>query len=160
MSVLRPMNDAEYVAWLEIVIPEYAEDKVASGQWPAETAAELSRKAYAELLPNGKDSENNHLYTIINAQREAVGTLWFVTKDRANRRIAYVYDVYVRPAQRRQGHAFRAFQALEAEVARLQLTGIALHVFGHNHATQALYVKLGYVVTNINMFKAVEGRGA
>ncbi|MFO1298108.1 MAG: hypothetical protein U1F25_17690 [Rubrivivax sp.] len=35
------------------------------------------------------------------------------------------------------------------------LSGIALHVFGHNHEAQALYRKLGYVATNIHMFKAV-----
>ena len=56
---------------------------------------------------------------------------------------------------RRQGHAERALRALEAEVGRLGLQGIALHVFGHNTGAQALYGKLGYVPTNINMFKAV-----
>ena len=160
MSVLRPITDAEYDAWLEIVVPEYAEDKVASGQWPAETALELSRKEYAELLPRGKDTEDNHLFTVLNLHGGPVGTLWFVVKDRANRRIAYVYDIYVTPEHRRCGHAYRAFQALEQEVARLQLAGIALHVFGHNQAAQGLYVKLGYVVTNINMFKPVACAGA
>jgi ribosomal protein S18 acetylase RimI-like enzyme len=138
-----------------MVIPGYAEDKVASGQWAEESALELSRKEYAELLPRGRDTENSHIYTVVSPAGEAVGTLWFVVKDRANRRIAYVYDIYVDPAQRRRGHAFGAFQALEHEVARLGLSGIALHVFGHNHAAQALYHKLGYVTTNINMFKEV-----
>ena len=160
MSVLRPITDSEYNAWLEIVVPEYAEDKVASGQWSAESALELSRKEYSELLPRGKDTENNYLYTVLSVEGNPVGTLWFVAKDRADRRIAYVYDIYVAPEHRRCGHAFRAFQALESEVARLQLTGIALHVFGHNQAAQALYVKLGYVATNINMFKPVVIAGA
>ena len=40
-------------------------------------------------------------------------------------------------------------------MGRLGLQGIALHVFGHNTGAQALYGKLGYVPTNINMFKAV-----
>ncbi len=155
MPVLRPISDSEYAAWLESVVPEYAADKVASGQWSAEAALELSRKEYAELLPQGKDTENNHIYTVLDAGGEAVGTLWFAVQDRANERIAYVYDIVVDPEHRRCGHAFRAFDALEQEVARLGLTGIALHVFGHNHAAQALYAKLGYGVTNINMFKAV-----
>lgn len=160
MPVLRPITNAEYLAWLETVIPGYAEDKVASGQWAAESALELSRKEYAELLPNGKDTENNHIFTVLGGSDEAVGTLWFVAKERTHRRIAYVYDVFVAPEHRRRGHAFRAFQALEQEVARLGLSGIALHVFGHNHAAQALYVKLGYVATNINMFKPVASTGA
>jgi ribosomal protein S18 acetylase RimI-like enzyme len=155
VSVLRPITDAEYAVWLETVIPGYAEDKVASGQWPAKSALELSRREYAELLPKGKDTENNYIFTVLGAGGEAVGTLWFVTKERANRSIAYVYDIFVSPEHRRQGHALRAFQALETQVASLGLSGIALHVFGHNHEAQALYFKLGYVATNINMFKSV-----
>ena len=159
MSVLRPITDAEYTAWLETVIPEYAEDKVTSGQWSKDSAVDLARKEYAELMPSGKDTKDNHLYTVLGSQGEPVGTLWFVVKDRAKRRIAYVYDIFIKPEHRRHGHAFRAFQALEQEVVRLELSGIALHVFGHNHAAQALYLKLGYVATNINMFKPVGETG-
>ena len=155
MPVLRPISDSEYVAWFDTVVPEYAADKVASGQWSEDSALDLSRKEYAELLPQGRNTENNHIYTVLSIEGEPVGTLWFVAKDRAKRRIAYVYDILIAPEHRRRGHALRAFQALEQEVARLGLDGIALHVFGHNHAAKALYVKLGYVVTNINMFKSL-----
>jgi ribosomal protein S18 acetylase RimI-like enzyme len=160
LSVLRPISDDEYAIWLETVIPGYAEDKVAAGQWPQESALEQSRKEYAELLPNGRSTENNYIYSILGAGGEVVGTLWIVAKERAGRRIAYVYDIHVSPMHRRQGHAFRAFQALEHEVGQLGLTGIALHVFGHNHEAQALYSKLGYVATNINMYKPLAGTGA
>jgi ribosomal protein S18 acetylase RimI-like enzyme len=160
LSVLRPISDGEYAVWLETVVPEYAADKVASGQWSEDCALELSRKEYAELLPQGRHTENNHLYTVLGADGEPVGTLWFVVKERAQRRIAYVYDILVAPQHRRRGHAWRAFQDLEQEVARRGLSGIALHVFGHNHAAQALYAKLGFVATNINMFKAVDAAAA
>jgi ribosomal protein S18 acetylase RimI-like enzyme len=155
VSVLRPITEGEYVSWLETVVPEYAGDKVASGQWSKESALDLSLKEYAELLPHGKDTENSYLYTVVGTEGEPVGTLWFVVQERANQRIAYVYDILIAPAYRRRGHACRAFQALEQKVAQLGLSGIALHVFGHNHGAQALYVKLGYVATNINMFKSV-----
>lgn len=160
MSVLRPISDEEFATWLETVIPEYAQDKVDSGQWPAESAVELSRKEYSELLPQGLNTPKNYIYTVVGSNEEPVGTLWFVDKERANRRIAYVYDILIRPEHRRRGHAFRAFNALEAEATRLGLGGIALHVFGHNHAAQALYRKLGYVATNINMFKSLAAPGA
>lgn len=155
MSVLRPITEDEYTSWLETVVPEYASDKVASGQWPEESAVELSRKEYAELLPQGPATANNHMFTVLDAAGTTVGTLWFVAKERGSRKIAYVYDIYVKPECRRRGHAFRAFQALEQEVASLGLSGVALHVFGHNHAARALYAKLGYVTTNLNMFKPV-----
>jgi len=155
LSVLRPITGDEYTAWLEGVIPEYAADKVASGQWSEDSAVELSRKEYEGLLPGGKDTEDNHIYTVLGAAGQPVGTLWFAARARAKKRVAYVFDIAITAGQRRQGHAFRAFQALEQEVARLGLDGIALHVFAHNHAAHALYVKLGYVATNINMFKPV-----
>lgn len=156
--ILRPITDIEFSTWLAEAIPAYASDKVASGAWPADTAIELSAKEHAELLPQGKDTPDNHVYSILDHDGGPVGLLWFAAQDRGDARIAYVYDVDVWAEHRRQGHASRAFAALEAEVRRLGLAGIALHVFGHNAAAQALYAKLGYKATNINLYKAVNLR--
>ena len=86
--------------------------------------------------------------------------LWFAVKEEFNSRIAYVFDIDIAQARRREGHAFRAFLALEAEVERLGLSGIALHVFGHNTSAQALYAKLGFRPTNVSLFKPVGASGA
>jgi ribosomal protein S18 acetylase RimI-like enzyme len=67
-----------------------------------------------------------------------------------------VYDLAVKPEYRRQGHARRAFQALESEVAALGLSRIGLHVFSHNTGAQALYASLGYHVTGHNMTKMLD----
>ena len=160
MSALRTITDEEFIAWKEAVIPGYAQDKVDSGQWPAESAVELSRKEYEDLLPQGKHTENNYIYTVLSNEGHAVGTLWIAVKDRSKQKIAYVYDILIWPEHRRRGHAFRAFQAVELEAARLGLAGLALHVFGHNHGAYALYSKLGYVATNISMFKPLGTPGA
>ena len=160
MSVLRPMTEAEYVAWLEVTIPAYAADKVAAGQWSEEDSLELSRKEYAELLPQGLETPDNHLFTITDSQAAAVGVLWFAVKTRFNGRVANVFDVSVWQQRQREGHAFRAFVALEDEVRRLGLSGIALHVFGHNKGARALYAKLGFQPTNIALFKPVRPTGA
>ena len=81
--------------------------------------------------------------------------LWFAVKSQFESRIAYVFDVEIHPERRREGHAYRAFLALEAEVRNLGMSGIALHVFGHNTGAQALYAKLGFRPTNISLFKPV-----
>jgi ribosomal protein S18 acetylase RimI-like enzyme len=153
MSVLRPMTEAEFAAWRAATIPAYAADKVASGQWSQEESLELSRKEYAELLPQGLETPDNHLFTIIDAHAAAVGVLWFAVKTRFSARVAHVFDVSVRPERRREGHASRAFVALEDEVRGLGLSGISLHVFGHNHGARALYAKLGFEPTNISLYK-------
>jgi len=154
------MNAEEFAGYIERAIPEFAQDKVASGQWSEASSLELSRQGYDELLPKGLATPENFLFTLREVATQAVvGALWYAIQERAGQRIAYVYDVLVEPQYRRMGYAMQAFQMLEAEVRSLGLCGIALHVFGHNEAAQALYAKLGYQATNIVMFKEVPNAG-
>ncbi len=150
------MLQPEYDAWVAETIPAYAADKVASGQWPQSTALEQSKKENDELLPQGLATPDNHFFTIVESAGAPVGMLGFAVKTRFNARIAYVFDVGVRPERQREGHASAAFVALEGEVRNLGLAGIALQVFGHNTAGQGLYAKLGYRPTSISMFKSVD----
>ena len=147
------MTDAEYAAWVEATVPAYAADKVAAGQWTSDVALEKSRKEFAELLPQGLATPDNHLHTIVDDDGAPVGILWFAVVTKFGARSAYVFDVGVSPSRRREGHARRAFAALEAEARRLGLHGIALHVFGDNTGAQALYAQLGFRPTNISLFK-------
>ena len=155
MSVLRTMSESEYAGWLAQAIPAYAADKVASGQWSSADSLALSTREYDELLPQGLATPDNYLFTVLDAHDVDVGVLWFAVKTKFDARIAYVFDVQIEPEHQRQGHAFRAFVALEDEVRKLGLAGIALHVFGHNKSAQGLYAKLGFQPTNISLYKAV-----
>ena len=160
MSSLRPMTESEYAVWKAETIPAYAADKVASGQWSKDESLDLSRKEYEELLPDGLNTKGNYLFSIVDSEAMQVGILWFAIKTKFAAKIAYVFDVSVRPDRQREGHACRAFIALEEEVKRLGLSGIALQVFGHNTSAQALYAKLGFHPTNISLYKAVRETGA
>jgi ribosomal protein S18 acetylase RimI-like enzyme len=153
--VLVAMTESDYKAFAAEALPAYAADKVASGEWTQEDSAELSRKSFAELLPQGFATPDMYFFTIRNDDDNAVGVLWIAAKQRGAKRIAYVYNVSVAAGHRRRGHASRAFRMLEDEARKLGLEGIALHVFGHNPVAQALYAKLGYEATNINMYKPV-----
>jgi hypothetical protein len=82
------MTEPEFAAWLAMSIPAYAADKVAAGQWSEEDSLELSRKEYAELLPQGLETPDNFLFTITDAQAAAVGALWFAVKTKFNARVA------------------------------------------------------------------------
>ncbi|MDH4114592.1 MAG: GNAT family N-acetyltransferase [Burkholderiaceae bacterium] len=155
MPVLVPMSEADYAAFAESTVPAYAADKVASGQWAQEQALELARKALTDLLPDGLRTAGHYLYTIQDDLSQPVGRLWIAVQARGDGRVAYVYEVAIRPEHRRQGHAARALRAAEHEARTLGLSGIALHVFGHNPGAIAMYEKLGYRMTNINMFKAL-----
>ena len=156
LSALRPMTASEYAAWAEKSIIDYAADKVASGQWTPEESLELSRKENETLLPLGLETPDNYLFAVVDSQAVPVGMLWFAVKKKFGADIAYVFDIHIRPERQREGHAARAFLALEGVVRRLGLSGIALHVFGHNDAARALYDKLGFRPTNISLFKPID----
>ena len=149
------MTEPEFAAWLAQAIPAYAADKVASGQRSLQDSLALSAKEHDELLPQGLATPDNHLFMIVDANNVAVGMLWFAVQPKFEARVAYVYDIEVLPERRREGHAHRAFVALEDEARKLSLSGIALHVFGHNQAARALYASLGFEPTNISLFKTV-----
>jgi len=153
--VIRPITEAEYEAWLADVVPGFAADKVASGQWREDEALERSRQEYDALLPQGRHTPDNPVYSIDDAEGRHVGVLWLALQQRGKERIAYVYDLMVWPAQQRKGHAERAMRDAECEARRLGLAGIALHVFGHNTAARSLYGKLGYEPTNLNLYKPI-----
>lgn len=152
---LEAMSDADFAAFVDATIPAYAADKVASGQWLEGQAVDLARKSLEELLPHGCMTADQHLYNVIDGAGRRVGTLWIAATEQGGQRIAYVYDIVIRPEYRRQGNAMRALGAAEVEARRLGLCGIGLHVFGHNVGARRLYEKLGYRITNLNMFKAL-----
>ncbi|QTN26983.1 GNAT family N-acetyltransferase [Rhodoferax sp. AJA081-3] len=161
MTLLTPMGETEFAAYLETAIPDFAQDKVNAGQWAPAESLELSRTSYAESLPQGLATPDNYLFTVRDgATSEQIGMLWFAAQERGGQRIAYVYDVAIDAEHQRKGHASRAFAAMEVEVLKRGLSGIALHVFGQNTGAQAFYQKLGYLPTNINMFKQLPVRAA
>jgi ribosomal protein S18 acetylase RimI-like enzyme len=156
MATLVPMTEPEFEAFLEELIPAYAKDKVDSGEWTDAEALALSARGARDLLPQGLATPGHHLFTVRDASGAVrVGELWFAEQERAGKRIAYVYDIAIRPEYHRLGHATRAFAALEEEVRRRGLAGIALHVFGHNAPAIALYQRLGFHPTDLNLFKPV-----
>lgn len=149
---LRPMTAAEYEAWLAHLIADYAAEKVAAGNWTAEEAPARAAAETNGLLPQGAATPGQHLFSIAAAgEPEAVGVLWFAALP--ERKQAFIYDLEIHPPYRRRGFEEQAMRAAEGEVKALGLETIGLHVFGSNHAARALYAKLGYEETNVNMAK-------
>lgn len=154
MTLLVPMIAADFDRFIAEAIPAYAADKVRALQWTADEALALSRQSFDDLLPQGLATPGHRLYSLVDDDQAVVGVLWIAEQLRAGRPIAYVYNIRIAPAYQRRGHASRALLALEAQLPALGLSGIALHVFGHNGAAAALYAKLGYGPTNIHLFKS------
>ncbi len=153
MTELVPMRDADFDAFIAEAVPTYAADKVRAGQWTEDESLALSKQSFDALLPQGLATPGHRVFSLVDEHQAVVGVLWIAEQTRAGRQIAYVYNIRIAPSHQRRGHASRALRALEAMLPALGLSGIALHVFGHNAAATALYEKLGYLPTNIMMFK-------
>ena len=157
MTLLTPMTLAEYNAWLAESIPDYARDKVANGQWSEPESLARARSETEGLLPHGLATSGHHLWSIREQPHgPSIGTLWLAEQHLGPRRVAYVFDFRIAASHRRQGHARRAFLAMEDKVRALGLEGVSLHVFGHNAAARALYERLGYATTSLMMFKPLD----
>jgi ribosomal protein S18 acetylase RimI-like enzyme len=157
LTVLVPMSPEYFENFLAFAIKVYADDKVLAGSWPEAQALERSRAEHAQLLPEGLASPTHHLFEIKDkVGGVTIGSVWLAESGVADARTAFIFNVNILPQYRRQGHASRAFEALEVIVRRLGCSSIGLHVFGHNPGAQAVYAKLGYNIVGITMRKRVE----
>ncbi len=154
MIRLVPMSEATYQAYLEVTVREYAEDKVKAGNWQPEEALERSAQEFHKHLPDGVATKDNTLYDIEDeALGIKVGMIWLGRIMQGTKPAMFIYDFVIDEAHRRKGYGEQALLAAEVQAKALGYDTIALHVFGHNHAARALYEKLGYEITNVNMAK-------
>src|SRR5258708_95417 len=152
--LLIPIAEDEYQTWLAQSVNDYAQDKVDAGTWQPEEALSRSQADFASLLPQGRSTPDNHIYSIQDAAHGThVGVLWVAVTGKGLRKSAFIYDIVIYEVQRRQGYGEGTMLALEDTVRELGLDTVGLHMFGHNKAAQALYEKVGYIVTDINMSK-------
>ena len=152
MITLAAMTSSEFDAFLKICIPQFATNKVRSGNWPELGALERSQREFAQLLPQGLATPHHHFFAVIQASpRERLGWLWLMVE----KQDAFIYEIIIDEPYRRQGYGQKTMQLAEREAKRLGATKMGLHVFGFNQAARALYEKLGYAITNINMSKTL-----
>ncbi len=153
MINLRRVTAAEFDVFLKICIPQFAANKVRSGNWPKEGALERSQREFAQLLPQGLATPHHHFFAVIQeSQGKRLGWLWLMVEKQE----AFIYEIIIDEPYRRQGYGQKTMQLAEREAKRLGATKMGLHVFGFNHAARALYEKLGYETTNINMSKTLD----
>jgi ribosomal protein S18 acetylase RimI-like enzyme len=150
---LVPMTQEFFDSFIENEITSYAAEHVKSGRWTEEESVEKSREEFKQLLPNGVQSEKQHLFTIHNEANERVGIIWLGIQPNGT---GWIYNIVIDEEFRRHGHAEGAFQEIETYAKSLGLPKIGLHVFGHNQGAYKLYQKLGYETLNIIMGKSLE----
>jgi ribosomal protein S18 acetylase RimI-like enzyme len=161
MTILAPMPPERFDAFADVTSASHAADSVASGRWLPQEALSLARAELGRLLPQQAATPDHHFYEIRSDPAGPVlGFLWLSSMPRGSVRVAFVFQILVYPAHRRQGHGRAALLQVEKLAEAMGLTGVALNVFGSNSAAQALYRSLGYSVTSLSMHKPLAASGS
>ncbi len=155
MVQLTPMVQEEFEVFLARNIKEYAEENIKAGYWAEDEALERSRKDHERLLPDGLTTKDHYLFTIESETGEKVGLIWLRAELASPVPSGFIFDLYIEEAFRRKGYAKQAMLELENRARELGLKKLALHVFAHNTAAQALYDQLDYKVSSLNMTKTL-----
>lgn len=154
MKISR-MSDEEYLGWAPASRAAYAADKMrASGLTKAE-AEKVAEEDFKRILPDGRDSQDNFLYTARNDEQTVVGFLWFCVRGANDNRRAFVCDILVKEPFRGRGYGKLLMLHAEKEASDLGLKRIGLHVFGFNETAIGLYQSLGYQTTDLVMEKTL-----
>jgi RimJ/RimL family protein N-acetyltransferase len=149
---LEAMTPEIYDAWVEQMSADYAAEHVAAGNWPAEGSLERARAQLVELLPDGLATEGQQLWSIRDADGSHVGILWVGPRPRAERAL-FIWDIEIEPAARGHGFGEAALDALHAWARERGYERVGLHVFGSNEVARRLYLRTGYVETDVSMEK-------
>ena len=104
MVKLVKMQQEDFEPYFERDIREYAEEHVRNGNWSAEEALERSRKEHQQLLPDGLESRNQYLFSIIDASDQKLGVLWVNIENGR----AFIYDFIIDESFRGKGYGKQA----------------------------------------------------
>jgi ribosomal protein S18 acetylase RimI-like enzyme len=149
MIILQKMTSAEFKKTLVNSIESYAKEKTDSGNWKKSEAITKAKEEFATLLPQGLETENHYLYTVMDQDR-AVGMIWLAKKPKDT---GFIYEIKIAPEYQGLGYGKAAMLAIEVKAKELGMKRIKLHVFGHNQTARNLYEKLAYKTTNVLMAK-------
>jgi GNAT superfamily N-acetyltransferase len=150
--ILVPMQQRDFNRFAQRALAEYAQGMVVAGEWLSAQALTQASEVFRELLPEGRVTAGNHLWRVVSAGRQR-GDLWVAERLAGARRIAFILDLYIEPAERRRGYARQTLLAAESKARELGCDEMRLHVFGHNHGARRLYELQGYEVASLTMSK-------
>jgi ribosomal protein S18 acetylase RimI-like enzyme len=139
---LRPMTQEEFGRFTDGEVEGFAEELVSAGM-DRQEALERSRTMMDDLLPSGLASPGMEFH-VAEVDGRPVGDLWLSTGNT----MAFVYNIEVRPEQRRRGYGGAIMTAAAHRCRDLGRPVLGLNVFAHNPGARALYDKLGYQVTH------------
>jgi GNAT superfamily N-acetyltransferase len=155
MVKFASMTDGDYAAFLRKSIPEYAYDQMRAGNWAANEAAGRARAEFQQMLPQGPQTPNAYLRTILDENDRKVGMLWYFVDVNRARKTAFLIDFFIFPEARRKGYEAQAFELLENEARSLGVERVELQIFTHKSEDILLYRDNGYQEVSVFFAKDI-----
>ena len=143
MVCLRRMLPAEFDAFTEYSVRDYADDLMLNQGMDAFSAAAQARREFSEMLPGGVDTDGNALM-VVETGGWPVGAIWYLYEVTDGVRHAFLNDFIIAPAERRKGYASAALAEMEAEAAAQGCAEVRLYVWNGNLPGLNLYAGCGY----------------
>lgn len=148
------MTEAGFSVYKPLLIESYAQDIADNYRISLDKVRASSASQIDEMLKDGLATPNQSLYEIKlgeDVTEDRIGYLW-VDVDEIKQR-CFVCDIYLLEAFRGRGWGRKTLEWLEVQMIEKNIQRISLHVFGNNIVAHALYEKLGFEVTGLNMQK-------
>ncbi len=157
MVTFSPMTDEDFAAFIRKSIPEYAYDQMRSGNWTATEAAGKARAEFQQMLPDGPQTPNAYLHTILDEQGYKVGMIWYFIDPSRTRKTAFLIDFFLFSEGRHKGYEAQALALFEEEARSLGVERIEMQIFTHKAEDVALYRQNGFLETSIFFAKDFSG---
>jgi GNAT superfamily N-acetyltransferase len=148
---LRRLDAKEIEALAPAFEQAYAEDLERDGGFPRDAARRKAADDVRRLF-----ADTSALVYAIQENSRDVGRLCVGERQLQERRVLWVWDVFVDEEHRGRGLGRAAMQLVEDEARRLGLSRVELNVFGGNDAARGLYRSLGYQESAVSMAKDLE----
>lgn len=157
---LNTMTLIDYENYLSFAIKDYAQDKITAGTWNKEEAIHLATKSFNELLPEGKETKNDYLFSIEDESHDKkIGFLWVHLNETPFDSRFFIYDFIIFEEFRNLGYGKQTMAFLDEKAKEMNISQIDLHVFAHNKGAIHLYEQTGFIATDISMSKRIKGEG-
>ena len=144
---IRKMTTAEFENFYRWSIGQQAEELVEELRLFPQDAIQQAAAEVAQMLPDGLDSENNFLMTIVEQDSgENAGFIWTLHEETEGRKQSFLCDFAVWQSKRRRGYAAAALELAEKNAAQAGCLESVLFLSDDNLAARALYEKCGYKV--------------
>ncbi|HLM04103.1 MAG TPA: GNAT family N-acetyltransferase [Blastococcus sp.] len=142
---ISPATDEEAAALLERSKETYVEGLQGRRGLTAEEASAKADADTGRLVPDGGRTPGAVFLTARQDGR-VLGGVWAAVQGPDREGEAWIYFLWVDPAERRRGLGRRLVERTAADVRSRGAAHLALNVFGDNTAAIALYEALGFRV--------------